>query len=192
MDSAVHGEKRLHGNVATWDVACKEPSVGNAVEVIFGHGLDIAGGMACAGGLDAAVAGEAAAGTDVSASPAEFGASDASATPPDVPGCDAPDLAGEIDVQHDDSSAADGSGATHGEAKMGEDSIEVEDEANFRRRVISKVKGLRDGFRVPDDLKVGPPQRRHNQRCSVGECAASVGRHRCLMLSSRTACKIVS
>lgn len=66
VDSKVHGRKILHGNLATWEEAYKEPTVGNAVEVVIGHGLDVLGGIAVGGGLEAALGGDAAASADVS------------------------------------------------------------------------------------------------------------------------------
>lgn len=59
VDSKVNGERKLDGNLAKWEQAYREPTVGNAVEVVIGHGLDVLGGMAVGEGLDAALGGDA-------------------------------------------------------------------------------------------------------------------------------------
>ena len=152
MDSLVHGEKRLHGNVAAWGEVIEKPSVGNAVEVVIGHGMDFAGGMCVGCGLGEVMGGDAAAaGADMS-TVADVG---------DTGGLDACD---GID-------GADG-GAVEADApaKAGEDLKFVGDEIKLARHVkkavLSRFDPGGDGVgslstmaeeiaeNVPDDWKV--------------------------------------
>lgn len=51
MDSAVHGEKRLCGNVARLQEHIQDPSVSNFFEVLVGHGTDLLGALSFASGF---------------------------------------------------------------------------------------------------------------------------------------------
>lgn len=175
VDSKGKGERRLHGNLATWEEACREPSIGNAVEVVIGHGLDVLGGIAVGGGLDAALGGDAAAGADVSAmSDACTGdAPDVSGTA-DGCGGDASEMTAIADTSGGDTAGGDAFGVDTAKAdvvpKAGEDWKFVGDEVKLFRDVkaimikrfggggegASLLDGLSDDLRdvAPSDLKV--------------------------------------
>ncbi|CAN0021577.1 unnamed protein product [Scytosiphon promiscuus] len=168
VDSKVQNKMILHGNFATWEEAYKEPSIGNAVEVVIGHGLDVLGGIAVGGGLESALGGDAAANADVSAM------SDACAG-------DAADVSGGADGCGGDASdmtaAGDAPGVDTGKAevapKAGENLKFVGDEVKLARDLkaviverfgggggggegASAFDGLSDDLRkiVPEDMKI--------------------------------------
>lgn len=51
MDSTVHGQKRLNGNLATFEAAYKNPSVGNVFDATLGVALDLSAAVAVGSGL---------------------------------------------------------------------------------------------------------------------------------------------
>lgn len=57
MDSAVHGERRLSGNLEKVHKAVKNPSIGTGFDAVVGVGLDVVGGAAVGAGLGDAMAG---------------------------------------------------------------------------------------------------------------------------------------
>lgn len=148
----VHGEKRLHGNAAAWGEVIEKPSVGNAVEVVIGHGMDVLGGICVGSGLGDAVGGDAAAASSDMSTVADVGD------------------AGAVDAGGVDGAGGEAGLENEAAAGKGEDLKFVGDEIKFARGVkkafasrfgpdgdgVGSLRALAADIvdKVPDDLKV--------------------------------------
>lgn len=180
VQSKAAGKKTLYGNFAKWEKSIQEPSVGTAVEVALGYGLDTLAATSLGSGLDGAF-GDAAGGSSVPDVPDVYdptagGAPEVSSVEvssvADAGGGDAPDVSGAADVSEGDITGDDTGGADVG-AKAGEDSKLFGDEIKSARAVKAILvkrfggggaggnpfEGLGDeiGEAMPDDLKVSRP-----------------------------------